>query len=306
MNSGSSPQARGTLLCTLVSDLRRRFIPAGAGNTAQHEPQPIPDAVHPRRRGEHRAGQHHIRRRDGSSPQARGTHQPPEPSGANHRFIPAGAGNTMPRAHARLRSTVHPRRRGEHAPGRIVCSVALGSSPQARGTLLRVYTQIVPHRFIPAGAGNTTCATAPSMAPTGSSPQARGTPPRRPTSKPYLRFIPAGAGNTSHDVRTPGAVAVHPRRRGEHVLRLPPIPQYGGSSPQARGTRLTGTVAMACDRFIPAGAGNTFCVDLLPNRQKVHPRRRGEHIHSPFSGLHSDGSSPQARGTLVVRTRPLV
>ena len=50
----------------------------------------------------------------------------------------------------------------------------------------------------------------------GSSPQARGT---RATSFPVdalYRFIPAGAGNTPFALTSAIAMAVHPRRRGEH------------------------------------------------------------------------------------------
>ncbi len=51
--TGSSPLARGTRLAPWQLDATGRFIPAGAGNTAQRFGGGRPSAVHPRWRGEH-------------------------------------------------------------------------------------------------------------------------------------------------------------------------------------------------------------------------------------------------------------
>ncbi len=93
-NAGSSPLARGTLIGQPRESHRRRFIPAGAGNTPPVRRAMRPGSVHPRWRGEHAGvwlpvgawpvhprwrGEHrrqseHGTGRFGSSPLARGTH----------------------------------------------------------------------------------------------------------------------------------------------------------------------------------------------------------------------------------------
>ena len=157
------------------------------------------------------------------------------------RFIPAGAGNTGTVVDRHKTVTVHPRRRGEHAPRRGGRGLTHGSSPQARGTRWIYPCATGQLRFIPAGAGNTiaVAAFAPyvavhprrrgehaSSAPTcaartGSSPQARGTPFCHKLSSVSNRFIPAGAGNTASEPGICDAHAVHPRRRGEHYRVQP-------------------------------------------------------------------------------------
>ena len=152
-------------------------------------------------------------------------------------------------------------------------------------------------RFIPAGAGNTRCASpAPQSAPVyprwrgehykvgcrmiwqrGLSPLARG------TQKTYLRkdyikrFIPAGAGNT--DVKYPviDLIAVYPRWRGEHFAAWVNGQNNRGLSPLARGTHIDASESRWGHRFIPAGAGNTCQKYDQRADESVYPRWRGEH-----------------------------
>ncbi len=77
------------------------------------------------------------------------------------RFIPAGAGNTVPRIISLSSSTVYPRWRGEHSASLMPIIGLGGLSPLARGTQLRRSTQLNKPRFIPAGAGNTFIRTLP-------------------------------------------------------------------------------------------------------------------------------------------------
>ena len=213
-----------------------RFIPAGAGNT---RPQLIllkRLPVHPRRRGEHAPQRQPIGNDSGSSPQARGTPHAHATQPRPRRFIPAGAGNTWAQGRRSPLHTVHPRRRGEHQRVSWSASTPPGSSPQARGTRRETKPKDGRKRFIPAGAGNTQDATAPTATKPvhprrrgehcavsrgsrrfcGSSPQARGTQ-IRPLLRIFVgRFIPAGAGNTNVTFGLAASYAVHPRRRGEH------------------------------------------------------------------------------------------
>ncbi len=71
----------------------------------------------------------------------------------------------------------------------------------------------------------------------------------------------------------------------------------GGSSPLARGTLWALELGRICQRFIPAGAGNTNVQLFYLLSVSVHPRWRGEHrSYIKFKPLN-DGSSPLARGT---------
>ena len=173
------------------------------------------------------------------------------------RFIPAGAGNTHSLRPRPGQQPVHPRWRGEHPRVAVAGFVGYGSSPLARGTLRENPSSGPQGRFIPAGAGNTSVATADShpttvhprwrgehwaramigMPSSGSSPLARGTPGCAGTCPAPGRFIPAGAGNTVPAPCAAALTAVHPRWRGEHFSPSPENISAPGSSPLARGTR---------------------------------------------------------------------
>ena len=239
------------------SDTLERFIPAGAGNTSTSTPPMPVGPVHPRGRGEHTGSSCALASNRGSSPRARGTRRQQIRLDSRIWFIPAGAGNTFEGEPGTRDESVHPRGRGEHGSQGYVCNRKTGSSPRARGTPWRPASASYAIRFIPAGAGNTRavggCGCGPTVHPrgrgehtgasitgavrAGSSPRARGTPHTGRRNLNLLRFIPAGAGNT--EVRQALAVlrAVHPRGRGEHVLRAAGLGDADGSSPRARGTR---------------------------------------------------------------------
>ena len=219
--NGSSPQARGTPVQPPPGREPLRFIPAGAGNTAEQQISKTLVTVHPRRRGEHASRAEAKSASTGSSPQARGTHGANQSAATRHRFIPAGAGNTRSPWLRNRGAPVHPRRRGEHTACLVPVLSRYGSSPQARGTHRVVQRLTGKQRFIPAGAGNTPFRaralalfsvhprrrgehiTRPRYCSVliGSSPQARGT---RKWRRRYLRCHP-----------------VHPRRRGEHAAHSP-------------------------------------------------------------------------------------
>ena len=213
---GLSPLARGTRTASGKHLFEARFIPAGAGNTADVMHRFTTFAVYPRWRGEHLHERIAAVRRDGLSPLARGTLLLHQVSCGVFRFIPAGAGNTNLTVCSVWGTTVYPRWRGEHmSSGKLHIRVA-GLSPLARGTRAFNHTALSGHRFIPAGAGNTrvwvTIDGKTTVYPRwrgehslarmgiahrcGLSPLARGTHSAIPALPPLTRFIPAGAGNT--------------------------------------------------------------------------------------------------------------
>ncbi len=197
--------------------------------------------------------------------------------------------------------TVHPRWRGERAEHWQTGWVSLGSSPLARGTHgvgdLREVGALVHPRW----RGERLFVRPRNPIGNGSSPLARGTRKTGRSFCPIGRFIPAGAGNARVRDRRSGLRAVHPRWRGERALFRLSACRTRGSSPLARGTRVSAAGVCAGARFIPAGAGNaaeeiTGFVD-----RAVHPRWRGERSLRGEPELWDAGSSPLARGTPTVR-----
>ena len=210
--------------------------------------------------------------------------------------------------------------RGEHSHRRPSEPLSAGSSPRARGTRHQRPDGRRKGRFIPACAGNTqsrrtspkccsvhprvrgehaTSACTAGRVP-GSSPRARGTLRVHVDFHGLLRFIPACAGNTFNMEGCNVHRTVHPRVRGEHRGNLYIPPRKDGSSPRARGTPVAFQTRLFVGRFIPACAGNTLLLGLLVGAAPVHPRVRGEHGQDDPPETLGDGSSPRARGTLLV------
>jgi len=111
---GLSPLARGTRFSLFERFAHQRFIPAGAGNTAQPGFESASITVYPRWRGEHFPPTNHITEVNGLSPLARGTQTLLNRCNGAWRFIPAGAGNTYEPSLRAWCSSVYPRWRGEH------------------------------------------------------------------------------------------------------------------------------------------------------------------------------------------------
>ncbi len=153
--SGLSPLARGTRNVPYRPAFRRRFIPAGAGNTKDVLFVVVKRTVYPRWRGEHCRSARPAHSARGLSPLARGTQQSGEFRFRNIRFIPAGAGNTTRKLAGLPATSVYPRWRGEHVSSAAVSNIFSGLSPLARGTRFRPGDNTKITRFIPAGAGNT-------------------------------------------------------------------------------------------------------------------------------------------------------
>ncbi len=257
----------------------------------------------------------------GLSPLARGTLCRCQHCWRVIRFIPAGAGNTVPRIISLSSSTVYPRWRGEHSASLMPIIGLGGLSPLARGTRRQRIVRLPLHRFIPAGAGNTSTlsittdrepvyprwrgehpnGSALSYPQIGLSPLARGTLKVLKNIGFRTRFIPAGAGNTGVIPIAARNAAVYPRWRGEHFTTIGGHATAHGLSPLARGTQIWGAPLMKSKRFIPAGAGNTIETFHAIKQAAVYPRWRGEHLLIKWRARCVYGLSPLARGTPVVR-----
>ena len=255
--SGLSPLARGTHRPRTTIRANRRFIPAGAGNTALSFSYYRPATVYPRWRGEHYRTDCRILFFCGLSPLARGTRCCDYCIWRGPGFIPAGAGNTLVLNRPALETPVYPRWRGEHIYQNISFYSHGGLSPLARGTRIKHGLTRRAARFIPAGAGNTRLqhwiwkrgAVYPRWRGEhaaiiqkrtqgiGLSPLARGT-----RLNMYIYSLP---------------YPVYPRWRGEHDRPRHLAVADQGLSPLARGTQRLFPAQTLRIRFIPAGAGNT-------------------------------------------------
>ena len=132
--TGSSPHTRGTLPHGQTRRFRARFIPAYAGNALRKMQSQHQSSVHPRIRGERCAFVRIDAFVNGSSPHTRGTRYPHLIRAADHRFIPAYAGNAICCVISLTPLTVHPRIRGERPAALLPWLAWAGSSPHTRGT----------------------------------------------------------------------------------------------------------------------------------------------------------------------------
>ena len=217
--------------------------------------------------------------------------------------------------------TVHPRLRGELSFTEALDIKKYGSSPLARGTQSQAEIEEIIDRFIPACAGNSkrylsfasfstvhprlrgelAATKALLKEPVGSSPLARGTRYAGPYIKLKARFIPACAGNSLAFRSIPFIFSVHPRLRGELETSARRARFITGSSPLARGTHLDVWRNSDNERFIPACAGNSPSSAHPWRKCAVHPRLRGELSIYLIFLINRVGSSPLARGTLILR-----
>ena len=90
---------------------------------------------------------------------------------------------------------------------------------------------------------------------------------------------------------------VHPRGGGELPLSGLMGGKGGGSSPRGRGTPARHGATLRLNRFIPAGAGNSFAFWLAGLALAVHPRGGGELVFPVPPHVAQVGSSPRGRGT---------
>ncbi len=316
-SAGSSPRVRGTRAIASAGAVRRRFIPACAGNARQCCAAQTTRPVHPRVCGERIFFSAGLDALSGSSPRVRGTPPRYHGGGIAGRFIPACAGNASKARHLECLLPVHPRVCGERAREHNKSTIITGSSPRVRGTHDAHERRRTTSRFIPACAGNAMragmCSASPAVHPrvcgerpsspdkrysfAGSSPRVRGTPRERPADSRPIRFIPACAGNAIRPDSAAPPGTVHPRVCGERIGKPAFHGGKSGSSPRVRGTLLLAQHHRASTRFIPACAGNALSRTAAFFPETVHPRVCGERFRGDPFGFLVVGSSPRVRGT---------
>ena len=114
------------------------------------------------------------------------------------------------------------------------------------------------------------------------------------------RIIPARAGFTSRRRCRPVGTRDHPRSRGVYEGAAPCRRSSRGSSPLARGLRVTQDGHGAVRGIIPARAGFTQRGRGGYPGLEDHPRSRGVYAPPALVGSAFVGSSPLARGLLIV------
>ena len=292
---GSSPLARGLLTAIVHPEERPRIIPARAGFTHRLPGPPRRGQDHPRSRGVYPAGSHCGAWPWGSSPLARGLPQGASGVVLGGRIIPARAGFTSNGCPTTPRPGDHPRSRGVYRAPRRSHPGCAGSSPLARGLPGYKGWRVIVMGIIPARAGFTrrrvtltgdfrdhprsrgvyVTHTMFRLPETGSSPLARGLLLTLIPDLADRRIIPARAGFTPPGHHCRGRRWDHPRSRGVYGPPRPGPRGGPGSSPLARGLRLTRGAAGASEGIIPARAGFT----AVPAQHRAgpadHPRSRG-------------------------------
>ena len=133
VRGGSSPLARGLLLCISCFVRSSRIIPARAGFTHRWPARARSPQDHPRSRGVYTGVRFTNSESRGSSPLARGLHLPGGRGNVRRRIIPARAGFTGVMNPLILESQDHPRSRGVYGLPCDHLDALGGSSPLARG-----------------------------------------------------------------------------------------------------------------------------------------------------------------------------
>ena len=113
-------------------------------------------------------------------------------------------------------------------------------------------------------------------------------------------IIPARAGFTSGMSRRRRSGRDHPRSRGVYHAVSRSEGELPGSSPLARGLRMRTGRPCAQYGIIPARAGFTVRAHCAVGPAQDHPRSRGVYFMMSSSLKRGTGSSPLARGLLLV------
>ena len=134
----------------------------------------------------------------------------------------------------------------------------------------------------------------------GSSPLARGLRSRPGLAHSNDGIIPARAGFTTSGNFVLRPSRDHPRSRGVYPRTTPIISTPEGSSPLARGLRRCDPGHRGRQGIIPARAGFTPTARTRSTASADHPRSRGGYRWVFDSSFAVAGSSPLARGLLIM------
>ena len=195
MGRGLSPRVRGNQACREGRPVRRRSIPAGAGEPISSSVIGNRVRVYPRGCGGTPRNAARVPATRGLSPRVRGNldglhHQRP-----GRGSIPAGAGEPPRRVGSTRSSRVYPRGCGGTVSASRAASPSRGLSPRVRGNPHDHVRTAVRAGSIPAGAGEPNEQIASGQY-EGVYPRGcGGTTCQRPCSPGWQRSIPAGAGN---------------------------------------------------------------------------------------------------------------
>ena len=174
--------------------------------------------------------------------------------------------------------------------------MATGSSPLARGKLVRLESNGYPVGLIPARAGKTATRLS-RMLSLRAHPRSRGENQRLPLLTPVEEgSSPLARGKLPKWVRACASRGLIPARAGKTGVYGGASQTMSGSSPLARGKPRQDKGRGSHRGLIPARAGKTSHHDLSKVRTWAHPRSRGENALSRAFTASTAGSSPLARG----------
>ena len=313
---GLSPRVRGNRRCRLRSRIRRRSIPACAGEPYAAIRDFTICGVYPRVCG---GTSQAMRRADGVgglSPRVRGNHDLRRRLVRRGRSIPACAGEPL---FSTLRPNdwgVYPRVCGGtyRSPSRTLWEYGL--SPRVRGNLSRKENGSCIVRSIPACAGEPSGCDWP-LPPAGVYPRVcggtpRGLPPPRPKRglSPRVRgnqrandhihqrggSIPACAGEPDALLKSAAAQWVYPRVCGGTFVPATLRGCRRGLSPRVRGNLRAGPRRTSASGSIPACAGEPCPAWAWASPCWVYPRVCGGTDYDDWLAAVSAGLSPRVRG----------
>ena len=211
-------------------------------------------------------------------------------------IIPARAGFTRPSTPVTRSRLDHPRSRGVYKGHQGHGVVKTGSSPLARGLLMRSLVIGNSIRDHPRSRGVYPFSVVISSVAPGSSPLARGLRADIISDETGHGIIPARAGFTRGRQADRRGCRDHPRSRGVYSPTMRRKSGNGGSSPLARGLPNNRRSRDKTPRIIPARAGFTPAEGGAGPKPGDHPRSRGVYAGRRLRQAGLRGSSPLARG----------